>query len=170
MSLRNALAPAAGLLGATLLAAPAAAATDCFIDAVATASFGAYDGTQNDGAATTITGRCTNSPPPGGGPTITPVISLSSGLAGSYASRQMANGAFRLNYNLYTSAARSVVWGDGTAGTATVLAYLAGSISINGNQTRAFDNPNLTIYGRIPAAQSVGIGNYSDTITLTLTF
>ena len=59
------LAHAALLLGASLLALPAAAATDCFIDAVAAAGFGAYDGTQNDGAVTTITGRCTNTPPPG---------------------------------------------------------------------------------------------------------
>ena len=170
MSTQRKLTGVAGLLGAVLLATPAAAATECFIDAVATAAFGIYDGTQNDGAATTIRGRCSNTPPPGPGPTITPVLSLSTGLAASYAPRQMANGAFRLNYNLYTSVARSVVWGNGSAGTAPVPAYLAGSISLNGNQTRVFDNPGLTIYGRIPAGQTAGNGSYTDTVTLTLMF
>jgi len=153
----------------SLLALPAAAATDCVIDAVGAAGFGAYDGTQNDGAMTTITGRCTNTPPPGTGPTIFPVISLSPGLAASYAPRQMTSGASRLNYNLYTTAARTVVWGDGSGSTATVPAYLA-AFALNGNQTRAFNNPNLTIYGRIPPNQTAATGLYADTITVTLTF
>jgi spore coat protein U-like protein len=158
------------LLGTLLLALPAAAATDCFIDAVGAAGFGIYDGLQNDGAVTTIRGRCTNTPPPGAGPTIYPVISLSPGLAANYVTRQMASGASRLNYNLYTTAARLVIWGDGNGGTAIVPAYLGGAFNLNGNQTRAFDNPNLTIYGRIPAGQTVPTGLYADTITVTLTF
>lgn len=164
------LAHAALLLGTALLALPAAAATDCVIDAVGAAGFGAYDGTQNDGAMTTITGRCTNTPPPGAGPTIFPVISLSPGLAASYAPRRMASGASRLNYNLYTTAARTVVWGDGSGSTAIVPAYLGGAFNLNGNQTLAFNNPNLTIYGRIPAGQTAATGLYADTITVTLTF
>lgn len=163
------MAAAAATLAA-LSAVPATAATDCFINAVATAAFGVYDGTQNDSATTTISGFCRNSPPPGGGPTIAPMLMLSTGLAARYTQRQMANGAHRLNYNLYSGVSRRVVWGDGTGGTVAVPAYAAGSISINGNQTRAFDNPGLTIYGRIPAGQEVAQGSYSDTITLTLTF
>ena len=48
-------------------------------------------------------------------------------------------------------------------------AYLA-AITLNGNQTLAFNNPNLTIYGRIPAGQTAATGLYADTITVTLTF
>ena len=55
------------------------------------------------------------------------------------------------------TAARTVVWGDGSAGTATVLAYLA-AFRLNGNQSLAFNNPNLTIYGRIPAGQTAATG------------
>src|SRR5437868_6080735 len=40
-------------------------------------------------------------------------VSLSPG-SGPYASRTLANGSYRLNYNLYTDAARTVVWGDGS--------------------------------------------------------
>lgn len=163
------LVPATLLLGSALLVLPAGAATDCFIDAVAAAGFGAYDGTQNDAATTTITGRCTNNPPPGGSPLLYPVISLSPGVASSFAPRQMASGASRLNYNLYTTATRTVIWGDASGSTATVPAYVA-AITLNGNQTRAFNNPNLTIYGRIPAGQTAATGLYADTITVTLTF
>lgn len=38
----------------------------------------------------------------------------------SFSSRYMLSGANRLYYNMYTDAARTVVWGDGTAGSSTV--------------------------------------------------
>lgn len=82
-------------------------------------------------------------------------VSLSAG-GGSYASRSMASGAHRLNYNLYTDATRTTIWGDGTGGTATV----------SGSGTTV----NHTVYGRIPASQNAYVGSYSDTITVTLTF
>lgn len=152
------------------LAAGSQAATDCVLDTTVTASFGVYDGLQNDSATTRITGRCSNSPLPGTTPAIAPVISLSTGLSGTYASRQMARGASRLNYNLYTTAARTSVWGNGSGGTVTVPAYAAGSVRLSGRQTREFDHPNLTIHGRIPADQGVPAGVYVDTIVVTMTF
>jgi spore coat protein U-like protein len=154
----------------SLAAGQARAAATCFLNTVASAAFGLYDGLQNDVATTLISGRCTNSPPPGSSGILVPVLTLSTGVSGSYASRRMANGANRLNYNLYTTAARTTVWGNGTGGSAIVPAYAAGFIVINGNQTRVFDSPNLTIHGRIPADQNAPQGNYSDTITVTLTF
>lgn len=82
-------------------------------------------------------------------------ISLSPG-GGSYASRVMASGGHTLNYNLYTDATRTVIWGDGTGSTATV-----NGSGITGNHT---------VYGRIPARQNVYVATYSDTITVTLSF
>lgn len=155
---------------ALLGASAAHASSTCLIDVVVSAAFGLYDGTLNDSASTLVSGRCINSPPPGSSGVLAPVISLSTGVAGSYAPRQMASGANRLSYNLYTSAARTTVWGDGSSGTATVAAYAAGSVIITGNQTRAFDSPNLTIHGRIPADQTSPLGVYLDTIIVTLTF
>ena len=82
-------------------------------------------------------------------------IALSSG-AGTMGSRAMINGAYLLSYNLYDSAARSNVWGDGSAGSSTVSATA---------QTRSH-----TIYGRIPARQNVHVGSYTDSITVTVTY
>lgn len=84
---------------------------------------------------------------------------LSSGGAGSYAPRRLTGGAYTLAYNLYIDALRTVVWGDGSGGTATV----SGAFALPG----AIDH---TVYGRVPAQQNVGAGAYTDTITVTLNF
>ena len=82
-------------------------------------------------------------------------LALSTG-GGSYNQRQMASADDVLNYNLYTSASRSTVWGDGTGGTGTV----GGSA----------ESANHTVYGRIPAGQNRKAGSYGDTIIVTVTF
>jgi spore coat protein U-like protein len=89
-------------------------------------------------------------------------ILLSPGGSGSYAARTVTSGASTLTYNLYTSAAHAVVWGDGSAGTSTISdSYLFNGGSI----TR--DYP---VYGRILAAQNATVGTYSDTITVTVNY
>jgi spore coat protein U-like protein len=80
-------------------------------------------------------------------------ISLSTG-SGSYATRTMRKGAHTLNYNLYTNASRSIIWGDGTGNTA-----LVNDTGLGGN---------YTIYGRAPARQNPYVGTYFDTIVVTL--
>lgn len=77
--------------------------------------------------------------------------------AGSYASRAMTNGPHRLNYNLFTDATHTTVWGDGTGGSASVAG--AGGITAN-----------HTVYGRVPAGQNAYVGAYGDNLTVTLTF
>jgi spore coat protein U-like protein len=91
------------------------------------------------------------------------VVQLGTGLSGSYAPRRMRNGANTLGYNLYTSVARNIVWGNGSGGTATVT--LSDGIVSAG--IRTFDRP---IYGRIPAGQAVAMGTYTDTIVVTVIF
>jgi spore coat protein U-like protein len=86
-------------------------------------------------------------------------ISLNAGLAGDFADRHMSHAGSRLVYQLYTSPARRVVWGDGTGGSATVSGFCSGYCSN--------DQP---IYGRIPARQSVAPGTYTDTVTVTVIF
>lgn len=89
-------------------------------------------------------------------------ISLSAGVSGAYAPRQMAAGAARLNYNLYTGSARSTIWGDGGSGTATVSdSYALGLLLVS---------RDYPVYGRIPAQQNVPAGAYADTITVTVTY
>jgi len=81
--------------------------------------------------------------------------------SGGFNPRQMRRtpGVVRLNYNLFTNAARTTIWGDGTAGTSTV--------SSNARRNRPV---TLTVYGRIPAEQDVRIGSYSETLTVTITY
>lgn len=85
---------------------------------------------------------------------------------GSYTSRRMSSGARTLAYNLYTDAARSQVWGDGSGGTG----YGSGFITLD-----AFGlSPTLTlwVYGRVPAGQTglVPASGYKDTISVLLTY
>jgi spore coat protein U-like protein len=88
-------------------------------------------------------------------------IALDKGLSptGTVAMRQMRNGTNTLNYTLYTTSARTSVWGDGTLSTVTA----AGTGTGNGQ--------TLTVYGRVPSGQSnLAAGNFSDTVTATITY
>jgi spore coat protein U-like protein len=89
-------------------------------------------------------------------------IALSPGRGADFLSRKMFNNTYSLNYNLYIDPARTVIWGDGTQGTAA----LAGSSTCQLSNTCRH-----IIYGRIPAHQgSAAVGNYSDTIVVTLNY
>lgn len=68
--------------------------------------------------------------------------------------RRMANGAQRLNYNLYEDAARTVIWDNRNNAVRT---------------TRIFPYTAI-IYGRIFGSQSVTPGYYSDTVVGTVNY
>jgi spore coat protein U-like protein len=87
-------------------------------------------------------------------------VRLSRGASGSYASRTLTSGADTLAYNLYTDAARTIVWGDGGGGSSVVSnSFLIGL----GNTSRTH-----TVYGRIPALAGATPGVYADTIIATV--
>lgn len=90
-------------------------------------------------------------------------VSLNAGNNGTLAVRKMINGSVLMNYNIYTDAARTTIWGDGTGGTSVINdSYTIVLLSV----TR-----NYTMYGRIPGSQTTMItGSYSDTITATVTY
>lgn len=89
-------------------------------------------------------------------------ITFNTGNSGSYSPRTMSFGGNNLTYNLYTNAARTNIWGDGTGGTSTISdGYLLGLFTVV---------RNYTVYGRIPAAQNKPAGSYADTIIVTITF
>lgn len=89
-------------------------------------------------------------------------INLSTGGSGNFLPRKLAFGAARLNYNLYTNSARSIVWGDGSGGTGTVSDnYALALLSV----TR-----NYNVYARLPAQQNVAAGVYTDSITVTVNY
>jgi spore coat protein U-like protein len=84
-------------------------------------------------------------------------VTLSSGSSSVFSPRTLRSGSNILNYNLFRNAARTQIWGDGSAGTSTSSA----------NNVR---NTTLTVYGRVPAAQDAAVGNYADTIVATVIF
>lgn len=84
-------------------------------------------------------------------------LSLSTG-SGSYDQRQMVSGSETLHYNLYTDAARNEVWGDGSGV----------SVTVNG-ETDSSGNSH-TVYGHSPHQPLAVPGNYSDSITVTVTY
>ena len=163
------------LLGsAGLWSAPASALNllgNCSVSATATAGFGVYDtlsASNNDSAGGSVTFTCYSLASLLGG-TIPFTIKLNNGLWGAFPQRAMNSdsGGNKLNYNLYTSTARTTIWGDGTSGTGVKSGSfhypaLIG-IGVKREETHYF-------YGRIPANQNVPAGTYSDSITVTVVY
>jgi spore coat protein U-like protein len=85
---------------------------------------------------------------------------LSAGVSGNFNPRQMSGGGANLSYNIYSDSSYSAIWGDGTSGTSTQ------SYSQSSGQTAL----TFTAYGRIPVAQFVAAGVYTDSITVTITY
>ena len=69
--------------------------------------------------------------------------------------RKMVSGAQALNYQLYSDASRSRIWGN-TPGTDTVTGVGTGLAQ------------DHTVFGAVPAAQVVPAGDYADTITVRI--
>ncbi len=89
-------------------------------------------------------------------------IALDVGIGGSFTNRILTNPSpgGTLQYNIYTTAPRTTVWGDGTG--------VTGTVSGTGNGA----SQSITVFGRIPAGQTAGVtpGNYTDAVTITVTF
>lgn len=81
---------------------------------------------------------------------------LDGGGSGNVSARQMSSGSNRLNYQIYRTSARNTVWGTGNQAHAVVLLTT--------------QSGTVTVFGRIPRAQAVPAGTYSDVVNITLTF
>lgn len=80
---------------------------------------------------------------------------------GTYGTRTLANGANTLNFNVYSDAGRTTVWGDGSAGAPALVGTSTGGGTPNA----------LTVYSRVLGGQTgKPEGTYSSTITATATF
>jgi spore coat protein U-like protein len=143
------------LLPLVALAPRAEGALNCTFSSVTGVNFGPYDAfaTSSTKQTGSISYSCTG---PQGNKTMT--ISLSTG-SGTFTNRTLRTGSNVLNYNLYPDAANSQAWGDGTGTTYR--------FSVNPVDTNVY---TLTVYGTIPAGQDVGVGSYTDTITVTMNF
>lgn len=91
-------------------------------------------------------------------------LGLSSGSAGGYSMRRLVSGANTLQYQLYSDASHSLVWGDGSAGTVTVVGSFLLQVVTSVSATH-------TVYARMPAHQSSAVaGAYADTLLLTISY
>lgn len=127
-------------------------------------AFGAYDpadanATAPKDASGTVSVRCTRG-------TSTAVAALNQGanaLAGSSCAtpqRQMTGGGtLRLRYDIYQDAGRATAWGCATTNTQAIPTFASSLTPVV-----------LTTYGRIPAGQDAAIGNYADTVQVSVTF
>jgi spore coat protein U-like protein len=138
-----------------LVLSAAEAEAQCTIS-TAPVSFGSYDvlsATPRDSTGS-VTFRCSLP--------VAVTIDLGPGQnASTFFPRYMTKGSPPLlGYNLFTDAARSTIWGDGSAGTSRY----------SNNSPPALTNVTLTVYGRIPAGNDVTAGSYADTVVATITF
>jgi spore coat protein U-like protein len=137
-------------------ALPALAGSACSVSAVGSIAFGTYSvftATDTPGTGSFGVTNCN--------PNNTAYTAAASAGSGSYSARTMLLGTNSLQYNLYADSARTIIWGDGSNGTAII----AGTGSNNGSV-----GTSSAIYGSIPAQQDVPAGSYSDMITITITF
>jgi spore coat protein U-like protein len=122
-----------------------------------TLSFGAYDpvianATTPATQSTTFQLTCTN------GTSATILLGQgsnpSSGSTDAVPVRNMVYSGTKLNYQLYTTSARTTVWNNTTG---------------VGQSANGLAQP-ITVYGSIPAGQTVGSGSYADTVVITISF
>lgn len=106
---------------------------------------------------TSISVKCTKNTP------FTVALNAGSTPGDAFAQRLMGSGANTLQYNLYTSAALTTIFGDGTGGTGTVPGTGLGVATANTVQVFGQLPDNATNQAAIP-------GSYSDTITVTVTY
>jgi spore coat protein U-like protein len=144
---------AAGTLTVT-----ATIATSCTINSP-TLAFGTYDPqvtnlTAAKNAQIDLVWTCTNS--------TAATIWLDEGANAKVAStpaipqRQMASGALRLAYFLYSDAGMGTVWGN----------TIATSVPVTGSGV----SQNSTVFGAIPGAQNVAPGSFSDSVVVNLKY
>jgi spore coat protein U-like protein len=72
--------------------------------------------------------------------------------------RRLQNGASAnyLNYNLYQNSGKTTIWGNSTST----------GVTVTGTGTEE----STSVYGEIPAGQSVPAGSYTDNVIATVTY
>src|SRR6202789_508342 len=123
-----------------------------------TLAFSAY--TPGAGAKannSSISVKCTKNTP------YTIALNGGSTAGGTVAQRLMGLGANTLQYNLFTTAAFSQIFGDGSGTSKTIAGTGVGVATANA----------VTVFGQLPdsvANQAAAPGSYTDTITVTVTY
>jgi len=152
-------------LATALGSAEAAAAVDCSVSTTGVA-FNIYDplaAVPNDSTGS-VSLACSYLS--GGATQIAYKVMLSAGNSGTYVLRRLTANSNQLNYNLFSDAGRTTVWGDGAGGTSV----MSGSFTVGPGVGNGQRQDSRTVYGRIPARQDVLDGAYTDVIIVTLEF
>jgi spore coat protein U-like protein len=139
----------------TTLNVSANVASNCLVTA-APLAFADYDASRTVDGSANLSVNCSK------GTLYT--VKLGSGVNGTIAQRLLSNGTNNLEYNLFTSATRTTVWGE-TVGTNTVAGTGQGMSSTKAN--------THTVYGTIAnsaANQDVPTGLYTDTVAVTVEY
>lgn len=89
-------------------------------------------------------------------------IDMSAGQSGNVAQRELRDGTKRLQYNLYSDAAFTSLWGTGIGATGGVgVLYL---LPLFGSRQA------VTVYARLPQRQIAQPGSYSDAPVVTIIY
>jgi len=153
------LAAACALLGVNpttgTLPPSATVIAQCSVTGASSLAFGAYDpivanrSTNLDVAPNALSISCTR-----GAPSVTVALDLGANATGS--TRRMISGANFLTYEIYTTAARTIVWNA-----VNTVSYASTTMAAS----------TLPVYGRVSSGQDPAIGaSYGDTITATVNF
>jgi spore coat protein U-like protein len=138
--------------GSPAFSASATVTNNCNINAsnIAFPAAGLLNGTLS--ATGTITAQCAN------GDAFR--ISLNGGTSGQAAARkmQLTSGNATVAYQIYADQNYATPWGDSSGGTSTVTGVGTGNVA------------SFTMYGRVLPQSTPQPGNYSDTITATISF
>jgi spore coat protein U-like protein len=145
-------------VAAFFAAVPALGASTCSITVLPTLGFPNYD--VFAGGPTLTSGiariRCTGS---GSLPSFTVGMgqsATSGSISGRQMSQQGAGNTGRLNYNIYKDGGYSSLWGDGTGGTTPLVV------------TNPSGTTQVPIYGKIDPGQDAPVGNYKDTVVMSV--
>ncbi|HEX3915291.1 MAG TPA: spore coat protein U domain-containing protein [Steroidobacteraceae bacterium] len=106
---------------------------------------------------TTISVKCSKNT------AFTVALNAGSTTGDAFVQRLMGSGTNTLQYNLYTSAALATVFGDGSGGTGTANGTGLGIATAN----------SIQVFGQVPDSatnQAAVPGNYTDTITVTVSY
>jgi spore coat protein U-like protein len=106
---------------------------------------------------TAISVKCTKNTP------FTVALNAGTTTGDAFTQRLMGSGANTLQYNLYTTAALSTIFGDGTGVTGTVAGTGLGIATAN----------TVQVFGQVPdnaTNQAAVPGAYTDTITVTVSY
>lgn len=143
------LSQAAAATATTTFSVTADVVTTCAITAT-NMNFGNYSGVVLNGTST-LDAACSTGTP------YTIGLNAGTGIGATVTSRKMTGpGVELLNYGLFQDAGHTINWGN-TIGTDVP--------GVGATAVQPF-----TVFGQVPASQFIQSGQYSDTITVTLTF